>query len=566
MTTMHSKHFLIVCVAIVIASTLLQAQQTEKTENPFMRKDLNQIQYQQNLQNVKIAVMDGAVDPKEYIVGPGDIYSVNIWAMPPLNLQLPVNPEGSVVIPTVGEISVASMHLDEAKKKVIAAIRRKYISGDVSFTLLTPRMFAVTVQGIVKNEGTVYLQATERVDAAIALANYSDNKMTKNETIEGGKRSSASNLIVKPDTAGSLRKIVIRHKDGSSGIADLEKYFVQKDPRLNPLLQDGDVIIVPKQSIDKDFIGVYGAVNGEGSYEYVPGDSVYSVLKMARGLTALADSEQVEVTRSDDIGNFLSVVNVNLKTIASQQSPDVPMLRGDRIVVREKPELRRDYMIYIEGEVLYPGYYPIARDSTTLSAIVPKAGGFRETASLSASQLFRKVKSRRDVIWERLENARGGSTQEDTLNSSLESEIRMRGELVVTDFVALFEKNDKSKDVYLQDGDRIIIALRKKTIYVFGQVIQPGHVPFVKNQDYKYYVTKAGGLTEDAVRGDIRIIKASTRQWLSPGETAIEEGDYIWVPKEPHRMFSYYMQTYSQMFSILATLATLAVLVTQLTR
>ena len=59
---------------------------------------------QQTSQNIKMAVMDGPVDPKEYIVGPGDIYSVNIWISPPLSLQLPITPEGSVIIPTVGEV------------------------------------------------------------------------------------------------------------------------------------------------------------------------------------------------------------------------------------------------------------------------------------------------------------------------------------------------------------------------------------------------------------------------------------------------------------------------------
>jgi protein involved in polysaccharide export with SLBB domain len=554
------------CFVFLTRATEVRAQVSEKNnfEQRSTRTDQQLIQYQQNLQNVKIAVMDGAIDPKEYIVGPGDIYSVNVWSSPPVGVQLAVTPEGSIIFPTVGEVLIEGLHLDEAKKKVISAIRRKYISGEVSFTLLTPRMFAVTVRGVVQNEGTVYLQANERVDAAIALANSSNPKFLKNESADAQKRDVAGNIIANRDTAGSLRKVIIRHKNGSQGTADLEKYFVQKESRYNPLLQDGDIIIVPKQNIDRDYVGVYGAVNVEGVYEFVPGDSLFSMLKIARGLTALADTQQVEVIRSDDTGNFLKTLRPDLKSIVSRKSADFPLQRGDRIVVRENPEMRRDDKVYIEGEVIYPGFYPISKDSTTLSAIVQKAGGFNGRVSLSASQLIRRANSSRDKGREHLENARGGLMQEDSITYKLESEIRMRGELVVTDFVDLFANNDKSKDIYLQNGDRIIIASGRKTVYVFGQVLQPGHIPFVKDQSYKFYVNKAGGFTEDAVKADLRVIKAGSRQWLAPDETSIEEGDYIWVPKEPYRPFGYYMQTYSQVFSIVATLATLAVLVVQL--
>jgi hypothetical protein len=52
----------------------------------------------------------------------------------------------------------------------------------------------------------------------------------------------------------------------------------------------------------------------------------------------------------------------------------------------------------------------------------------------------------------------------------------------------------------------------------------------------------------------------STKQWLF----SIEEGDYVWVPAEPYRPLAYYLQTYSQIFSIVGTVATLAILVAQL--
>ena len=88
--------------------------------------------------------------------------------------------------------------------------------------------------------------------------------------------------------------------------------------------------------------------------------------------------------------------------------------------------------------------------------------------------------------------------------------------------------------------------------------------PFRFDKDCNYYIKQAGGVTGDGIHGDIRIIKAGSRQWLSTSETTIEDGDYVWVPKEPYRPFGYYMQVYSQIFSIVGTIATLVVLMVQL--
>ncbi len=513
---------------------------------------MQQLQQQQNMQNIKTAVLDGPIDPAEYIVGPGDIYSVNVWISPPVNFQLPVTPEGSIIIPTVGEVHVAGLHLDDAKKKVIADIRKKYIAGDISFTLMTPRVFAVTIKGVVPKEGTFFFQSTNRVDAALATTDSTDYDLLKKKIGQG-----VSSL-------GSRRKIVIRHRDGTRGTADLEMYYALRDRRYDPLLQDGDVVIVPRWDSERNFVGIYGAVNDEGVYEYIDGDSLVSMLKMARGLSTTADSNSIEIVRSDKDGSHLTTINCNLALIVSGKQPDIPLHQGDRIVVREQLSLQRDYKVRVEGEVMYPGTYPITKDSTLLSDIVKEAGGFTPFASMELSQIFRRSVSQQDIISDRLESARGGVTPEDSTYFNLETAIRLNRELVVTDFVGLFEKNDESKDVYLRNGDEISIGSKKQTIYVFGQVVHPGHVGFLSGQNYRYYVDKAGGFTDYARDGDIRIIKANTKQWLAPDETTIEPGDYVWVPKEPYHPFAYYMQLYSQVFSVLATIATLAVLVVQL--
>ena len=506
-------------------------------------------------QMYKSAVQDGPVDPKEYIIGPGDIFSVLLAAATPLPFQVPVTPEGSVIIPTVGEVPISGLTLEAAKKKVCVEIKRKYITGDPVFTLVNPRSFSVHVRGFVANEGSVTVQATERVDVVVALADDQRDRNLRTMLKETGKEN-----FLTQNRRGSRRRIKLQHRDGSLNVADLEKFYATQNKEFNPLLRDGDVVIVPKNEITRDFVSVYGAVNGEGQYEFVEGDDLIIMLRIARGLTAIADSGRIELYRTGKDGSSMTTEMFDLRQLLARSAPCL-LQRGDRIIVEELSPLRRDDKVYVDGEVKSVGYYPITKDSTRLSDVIRMAGGFTEFASLVNSQLHRRSVSEAEINTERLESARGGVTPEDSAYFYMETNIRINRELVVVDFTALFERADKSKDILLRTGDYVYIPSRKQTVYVFGQVVNPGHVSYAVGADVQFYISQSGGLTEYARAGDVRIVKANTKQWLSPLETKIESGDYVWVPKEVSRPFSYYIQLYSQVFGILGTVVSLAILV-----
>ena len=546
---------------LLIAVPSLLAQSSQKTEGQLNRQEASM----SSLTPVyKSTVQDGPVDPKEYIVGPGDMFSVVLAAAPPLSFQIPVTPEGSIIIPTVGEFSITGLTLEAAKKKVLSEIKRKYITGEPVFTLVNPRSFTVYVRGFVANEGAVTVQATERVDVVVALADDQKDKNLRT-MLKETKNENFLDWRFLQNKKGSRRSIKLAHRDGSVSVADLEKFYATQKKECNPLLQDGDVVIVPKYEVTRDFISVYGAVTGEGQYEFVEGDDLVTALRIARGVTAIADSSNIEVYRTSADGATMKKELYDLKTLAAAASPCL-LQRGDRIVVSELAQLRRDDKVYIDGEVKNIGYYPITRDSTKLSDVISMAGGFTEYVSLANSQLHRNSVSEWEIKSERLESARGGVTPEDSAYFYMETNIRLNRELVVADFVGLFDRGDQSKDIFLRNGDYISVASGKKTVYVFGQVVNPGHVSFASGADYHFYISKSGGLTEYARAGDVRIVKASTKQWLAPNETRIEPGDYVWVPKEPYRPFAYYLQAYSQVFGIVGTVASLALLVIQATK
>jgi protein involved in polysaccharide export with SLBB domain len=259
----------------------------------------------------------------------------------------------------------------------------------------------------------------------------------------------------------------------------------------------------------------------------------------------------------------MTITLLNGALLLKGEVPDLLLQPGDRLVVRARRDLREDYRVFVSGEVNYPGTYPITKHGTTLSQILARAGGFTEFAAIKSAAVNRSSVSSAEVETERLLSLRAGVSHEDSAYYFAETELRLRKEIVNVDFWRLFVQKDSSQDVVLQTDDHIHIPSLRRTVYVFGQVVSPGHIPFVSGESVDYYVGKAGGETERARRGDIKIVKARTKQWLSPGETGIEEGDYVWVPKDPERPFSYYMNIIGQTAAVVSVAVSIVLLVIQ---
>jgi protein involved in polysaccharide export with SLBB domain len=497
--------------------------------------------------------LESTVNPEKYFVGPSDAIAVNIWMSPPLNFTLTVTPEGTLIIPTAGEIMVANLTLKEAKAKIVQSVRKKYLSAEITATLVKPRSIIVTILGNVLNPGLYTVTAIDRANKAIEEANT--------------PRSAAGQDMAQAAIGNmSQRNIALKHNDGSTDRVDIIKFLATKEDRWNPYLREGDVITVPKKDNVKNVIGIYGQVNAPGRYEFVEGDSLLNALQLAQGFTRTANTDTIEFTRLASDGATITIQEIDLKGVQQGRTVDVPLQPGDGIVVKAHVDLREDYRVEVTGEVMYPGVYPISKNRTHLSDLITRAGGFTEDASLVSAEIIRRSVSPEKIDFERLMTTRGAISSQDSVDFGVETELRLKKEFVTADFAKLFLQHDSTQDVILQSDDIINISKKHQTVYVFGQVVLPGHIALVEGKDYEYYVGKAGGYTDRARKGDIRIIKARTQQWLEPGKTTIEEGDYVWIPKEPDHPFAYYMTIASQMASVLSVVIGIGVLIVQLTK
>jgi polysaccharide export outer membrane protein len=494
--------------------------------------------------------LESTIAPESYFVGPSDVFAINVWTSPPLALQLTVTPEGTLIIPTVGEVRVADMTLSAARRKVIDALGKRYRIGEPTFTLVTPRPIVITVRGTVLNPGSYVMAAYNRVDKAVEEAN---------KLLTGQRFDELQPVLERMST----RRVIVRHKDGTQSRADIQKFLATRDDRYNPYLREGDNIVVPPNDFKKNVFGVYGAVNAPGRYEFAEGDSVKDALRIAFGFTPTAQPDSVEFSRQDLSGDIVERALLNGRAILEGTQTDLGMQPGDRLLVRGKVDLRGDYRVRVTGEVRRPGIYPITRNSTRLTSVIEAAGGFTEFAALASAEVLREPIAPADVALEQLESLRGGVPPDDSTYYYLETNLRLRKEAVNADFVRLYQMGDSLQNVILQDEDVVNIPSRKRNIYVFGQVVNPGHVAFTGGQDVWYYIQKAGGVTDRARSGDIKVVKAKTRQWLSPGDTHVEEGDYVWIPKQPERPFGYYLNIIAQSASIVSVAVSIVLLVIQ---
>jgi len=526
----------------------------------------------------EIIPLEGAIDPETYIVGPGDLLEINVWsAVPFVNTAL-VTPEGEIIIPTVGVIEVAGKTLAEVKTLVSSAVRKVYIKGDITTSLLSPRIFSVTISGVVNNPGNYYAAAVQRADQVIYQANLQSPVVaSKLSLLEEQKKNLAERDDVlkyyrndEQDQSAlnfSLRNIKLIRKTGDTLAVDLVRYYATGNTRFDPLLLDGDRIIVPNLNLEGNSLTITGAVRLQGTYEYFPGDSLSSIFEIAQGPTGHADLALVDLYRTDPKTGQVSHQVIDYTKIQRREIPDLPLQPMDRIVVRERYPREFPHSVRVRGEVIRPGLYPITRNGTRLTEIIKLCGGFTPYASLANARIIRfdepldKLELNPD--YQRLFDMRL-SDMNATDREYFNFEALLKRNIVAVDFQRLFNHGDSTRDVILQDGDLIFIPSNQNTILVLGQVPFPGQQPFVAGKDYKYYIQQAGGVTYKAWESKVRIVKAGTKNWLKPNKTQLEPGDMIWVPRVRENRFEMMFYWISQVLEIGASAATIWLLVTKL--
>ncbi len=383
----------------------------------------------------------------------------------------------------------------------------------------------------------------------------------------------------------SLREVTLKRANGEEFKLDLMKFRRSGDFSNNPYLKNDDVLIFPPADLERNFFSIAGAVNKPGKYHFKDGDKLSDAVELAQGINkAYSNVSKADINRLSYDGEKMEVISVDINSNYSLQ-------RGDRIIIIADETQRKEFSVNVVGEVKSPGKIPITKNTTTLKEVIDRAGGFTENASLKQAKVFtgnlisKLLKSLYDFntseeeqsllidttqfilnLKESILYRMSNVTYEDRDYFKLENQMRNLLEMGSVDFTKLEDENSDASRFIVKDENVIFIPARQNMVYVFGQVPKPGRISYHEGMDYKYYIEKAGGLGEYAQDEDeIMIIKGDTKEWISPSEHEIniEEGDYVYVPREANLPFSWYIGQVGNYLSIVASAATIILLLIQ---
>jgi polysaccharide export outer membrane protein len=169
----------------------------------------------------------------EYRINGGDLLHISVYGEQNLDKDVPVQPDGGIAFPLVGNLNARGMTLKELQGKIATNLRESQYFPNITDNEVTVSMVkatgnSVSVVGQVKAPGTFAYDTQLDVMQALSLA--------------GGLTPFASKSkikILRRDQAGTQTAILFDYSDVEDG-EQLEK---------NILLRGGDVVVVPQAGL-----------------------------------------------------------------------------------------------------------------------------------------------------------------------------------------------------------------------------------------------------------------------------------------------------------------------------
>lgn len=333
---------------------------------------------------------------------------------------------------------------------------------------------------------------------------------------------------------------------------------------IKPLLND--IRLQSSAALPTRTVQVAGAVKVRGEYPLEQGMRVSDLLRAGGGLDDSAYGATAELTRLRVVGGerLTETIEVDLEAaLAGDLGANLVLQPYDILLVKEVPEWREQEIVKLEGEVLFPGEYPIRRGES-LRSVVERAGGLSTFASPRAAVFTRENLRKReqaqvDRLAEQLQrnlavaalqsaqaNQSGASTAL-TVGQTLLSDLRNTkavGRLVIDLQASLAAAPGTESDIILQGGDRLIVPKHRQEVTVIGEVQNSTSHFFRAGLTRDDYIGLSGGATRRAderqiyvVRSDGSVVAGSSNSWFSRGSNVkMEPGDTVVVPLDAERM------------------------------
>ena len=481
--------------------------------------------------------------PTDYVLGPGDQIVIDIYGDSQKTIVNTISPEGTVTLSGVGPVTVSGLTVASAQEKIRSRLGRHYSGSNLRLTLGNTRSIMVNVMGEVKTPGTYHLSpfATAfhalytaggigrlgtlrnikvfrqgRLVSVIDIYEYILNgrlagniRLQDEDVIQVGPYECLVGITgnVKRPMFYEMRKnesvgTLLKYAGGFTGDAHKksvrlvrqtgERYTVHNidEFEMNTFkVDDGDAVTVDGIiNRYENMVEIKGAVFRPGQFNLNGQVStVRSLIDAASGLTEDAFTEHAIIHRLK-ADRSLEIIPVDVRGIMAGLVPDVPLQNEDVLFIPTQEELRKERNFTITGEVMAPGTYEYA-DNTTIEDLIVQAGGLRDGASLARVDISRRINDPYSKI----------KTQKiaETFSFDLKDGLVITGE----------------KGFILQPYD--VVHVRRSPGYVMPRNISvTGEVNFEgaftierKNLRLTDAIEMAGGVTQDAYIKGARLIR-----------------------------------------------------------
>ena len=295
-------------------------------------------------------------------------------------------------------------------------------------------------------------------------------------------------------------------------------------------LKNEDVLFIPTQeemNMEKT-ITISGEVYYPGIYKYAENETIEDFILQAGGLKETASTVKVDVSRrkinpsaTQTEAELTETFSLSLKDgFVVDGTPGFTLLPFDEVYVRKSPGSNDPVNISVSGEVMFPGDYSLASKTQRLSDVVKMAGGVTSFGYAKGARLERKVNTEERIRMEevmKLQREQYEELQKEQAISLANAKTSATGLDVDASKSALMDKFkvgdtyyvgielDKAmanpgceQDIILREGDKIVVPEYNGTVKVNGAVLYPNTVNFTSGKKFKYYLSQAGGFSNNA--------------------------------------------------------------------
>jgi polysaccharide biosynthesis/export protein len=358
----------VICGAFVLglaqtsASTALPqnsgaANETSRASGSYQQTTSD---YNRRLSELDRAVSGQVVKPPasgemvDYRIGSDDQLDISVLEAPELSAVRRVSESGDISLALIGTVRAAGLTTHELEIVVEELLRRNYIKDPhVSVQVRDIQSHPVAVFGAVKKPGVFQIREPKTVVEMLSMAEGLDTDAGDVVIVEhrGSRRSTdADGANENDDDFGSTRSDATEPSGGAdisetqtgaaagpsmtrassvtpgpaTEIIDLKKLLDTGDPRLNVLVNPGDVVKVPRAEL----VYVVGEVARPGGFELKSNErvSVLQAIALAQGLTHTSSSAHARIIRTDAITGARLEIPIDVNKILAGKVAD-PLLQ-----------------------------------------------------------------------------------------------------------------------------------------------------------------------------------------------------------------------------------------------